>query len=169
MTTKCTVRDDCTDPPVAEYRWPNGQTGLVCARHQIVLRQRSERTRQQVVITPLSSVPPAPLTVDERTQLHARRLALEEECTQLRARGLELHRTVERLQTSLRVSEAQRAALEASLKSETARVAELLTQVGEARQMAAEEHQAAEQLRLLVPREEVNLTPSQELDPASVG
>jgi len=151
MTTQCTVRDDCTDPPVAEYRWPSGQTGLVCARHQMVLRQRAERTRQHVTITPLSGVAPAPLTVDERTQLHARRLALEEECTQLRGRGLELHRAVERLQGALRTSEAQRAALEASLNASTTRVAELLEQVGEARRLATEEHATAEQLRLLVP------------------
>lgn len=166
MTTKCTVRDDCTDPPVAEYRWPGGETGLVCARHQIVIRQRAERTRQHVTITPLAGLAPPPLTVDERTQLHARRIALEEECSQLRARGLELHRTVERLQGALRTAEAQRAALEASLRGETAHVADLLTQVGEARQMAEEEHAAAEQLRLLVG---VDLTPEQKLDPAPAG
>jgi DNA anti-recombination protein RmuC len=163
--TQCTVRDDCTDPPVAEYRWPNGQTGLVCARHQMVLRQRAQRVRQHVTITPLSSVAPAPLTVDERTQLHARRLALEAECEQLRARGLELYRDVERLQAALQTAHAQKAALEASLNASTARVGELLEQVGAARQLATEEHAAAEQLRLLVPREEVDLTPSKKLDP----
>jgi archaellum component FlaC len=56
-----------------------------------------------------------PMTRDERVAHHAQRLALEEELSESRARGVELHRAHEDVVKQLRTEKAKREAVDAEL------------------------------------------------------
>lgn len=147
---KCYV-EGCDHPPVASYTWPWGETGLVCALHHVNLRQMEKNLKRQVTITPLQPGEPTPITRDERIASKARTLALEEECEELRKRGMELYRQHEALKEQLRVALANTAAVDAELRHAVHERDQLRELLGEAERAAARENDELQQLRALVP------------------
>lgn len=148
--SRCFV-DGCTNTPVASYTWPWGETGLVCATHTVNLRQMEKNLRRQVTITPLQPGDPSPITRDERIASKARILALEEECEELRKRGMDLYRQHEAVKDQLRVALANTAAVDAELRSVSTERDDLRRLLGEAERAAAMENDELQQLRALVP------------------
>lgn len=80
------INRSCGQPAVALYAWPWGENGACCARHQFILNQKSEQLNQHVALSPLH-VPAPEMTRDERTQMHAQILALQDECAELKRQG----------------------------------------------------------------------------------
>jgi DNA repair exonuclease SbcCD ATPase subunit len=169
--SKCTVEPhtDCQDPVVATYQWPWGESGLTCAKHQTVLAQRAAQLKRSVVIAPLEPGNPTPLDRTERTAFHAQILALQEECDELKKRGLELYRANESLQDMIRTEQAKRASLEASLGLAHEELAGLRVRNGELEVAAARENAELQQLRALVSPEPIPLPRPDPIDPIPVG
>lgn len=93
QTKKCDV-DGCGDDAVWNYAWDWGQQGVCCAKHLTVLLQKASQLNRTVMYTAVVPATPPPLTRDQRTQLIASKMVLEEELVEARARGLELYRKV---------------------------------------------------------------------------
>jgi uncharacterized phage infection (PIP) family protein YhgE len=147
---KCFV-DGCEHPPVAEFVWPWGETGLVCAHHRIILAQKSKRLNRDVVITPLQSGTPAPLTRDERIASKARIMTLEEELDEAKSRGMDLYRQLEELKAQLVRANRNAKAADEELKALLDERDSLRQLLGEAQLAAARENDELQQLRALVP------------------
>lgn len=144
----CTV-DDCGEPAIASYVWAWGESGVCCARHQVILRQKAGQLKQSLQVTPLQPGAPAEETRDERIAKQAKLLTLEEELSEARDRGMQLYRQVESLQQQGRVQTLKIQEMEAQLRDlgnqlEKARIAN-----GELRQQAARENDELQQLRAL--------------------
>lgn len=105
---------ECDKAAVARYRWPWGDEGACCAEHQFLLNQKAGNLQQTCLFSPLTP-PAAPLGRDERTQLHAARLAAEDELKEVQARGRQLHEQSEARGLELRRSLARVAVLEAQV------------------------------------------------------
>ena len=122
---KCTMTHDCHEPAVASYVWPWGEEGLCCATHRPLLAQVEKNTKRRVSLAMLNPGAPLPMTHDERVAHHAQRLALEEELSEARARGVELHKAHQDLVRQLRTAQAQIGTLEAAAKVSDGNRAEL--------------------------------------------
>lgn len=130
----CTVGDlnaeegapplQCQDIPVALYSWPWGESGACCQRHQFILGQRSQALGQAVTISPLN-VPAAPMTRDERTQMHAQILTLTDEVGELKNRAAELYNDNVKLQQEGRRLLARSNELDDQLRAANVRYGEL--------------------------------------------
>ncbi len=105
----CTFRDpdpehegellpECGQPAVALYAWPWGENGACCQRHQFILHQKAEQLGQRLVISPLN-VPAPAMSRDERTQMHAQILSLQDECEALKKQGTQMYNDNVQLQT----------------------------------------------------------------------
>jgi hypothetical protein len=142
--------EGCKETPVATYVWPWGETGLTCAQHQIVLRQKASQLNRDVVITPMQPGAPTPMTRDERITSQARILTLEAELEEARTRGVEMYRSNEQLTAQLRVEQAKTAELDAALTAATNRYDELVAMTGELRAELAEAVDELGKLRAVV-------------------
>lgn len=91
---KCT---QCDEPATFAYQWDWGEKGVVCSTHATLLQQTAGQLSRTVQITPLVPAAGAPLQRDERTQLKAAALVLEEELEEAKSRGLDLYRQVQEL------------------------------------------------------------------------
>lgn len=105
---------DPTQQAVYSYRFDWGEEGVCCSEQATRLQQVAAQTGRGVVLVPLSTEPPA-LTLDERRQHHATRLALEEELSAAKARGLELYRVNQQLASELRAANAVNSELQVQL------------------------------------------------------
>jgi len=145
----CTVEDGCPEPAIATYMWPWGASGACCARHQVVLGQKSAQLKRPVQISPLRPGAEQPVTRAERIQSKATILALQEEIEESRVRGMELYRSTTELQAAVRTLQAQKLELEANLQEARRQNDELREQNGKLRQVAANENAELQQLRAL--------------------
>lgn len=143
--------EGCTNPPVASFTWPWGESGLVCSHHAITIRQKEANLKRQALMVPIQPGEPTPITRDERIASKARTLALEEECEELRKRGMDLYRAHEQLKDQLRVALANTAAVDAELRHAVHERDQLRELLGEAERAAARENDELQQLRALVP------------------
>lgn len=85
-----TVNEPCGQPAVALYAWPWGENGACCQRHQFILNQKSQHLSQHLALSPLH-VPAPALNRDERTNMHAQILALQDECAELKRQGATMY------------------------------------------------------------------------------
>lgn len=134
-------QDGCSEPATLAYRWDWGQTGVVCATHGALMQQTSQNLSRGVVVHPIQKAAPAPLTRDERVQLTARALVLEEEVKALQGVGQKLN--------------AKNADLQLQLNSAIVSGRELKAQLGDAavkleNMQKTEDDLRAENGRLLV-------------------
>lgn len=143
--------DGCTNTPTASFTWPWSESGLVCAEHTVLLRQKAAQLKRDVLIVPLQPGEPTPITRDERIASKARIMALEEELDEAKRRGMDLYRQHEELQRRLKVALAQTAAVDAELRSIVEERDSLRRLLGEAERAAARENDELQQLRALVP------------------
>jgi chromosome segregation ATPase len=115
----------------------------------------AKNLKRQVEFSPLP-VQPAALTLDERTQFHARIIALEEDGKQARARGLELYDSNKKLSEEIRRLRAQTPVLEGTI-SELRQELELAKR--ERFEAVADRAEAVAELQRLQ-----DLTPSEEVE-----
>ena len=108
----CNLQDGCQNEPIVSYVWPWGQQGCACATHAPLLQQLEKNTKRKVQVASITPGAPTPVTRDERTAAAAKRIALEEENAELRARAVELHRASQDAVNQLRTARAQIATLE---------------------------------------------------------
>ena len=85
-------RDGCGEPAVFAYQFDWGEAGKCCAKHATLLQQVANQIGRTVALHPLLPATNAPLTRDEKTQLVAKHLVLEQELEEVKARGLDLYR-----------------------------------------------------------------------------
>ena len=126
----CTVEEGCPEPAIAQYVWPWGESGMCCARHQVILRQKSQQLKRELQLTALRPGADQPVTRGERIQAQATILALQAEVDEGRQRGQELYRQTVELQSQVVTLRAQRAELEAQLAAARAEKADALTRAG---------------------------------------
>lgn len=137
---------DCDEPAVFAYLWEWGEKGLCCAHHETLLQQTATNLNRTVRVHPLLAPAPAPLTRDQRTQLVARALVLEEELEEVKGRGLELYRQHEQLlKTNSMLSVREREA-KAQLRD---REAEVLALRGKLDERDAEHGELVDELERL--------------------
>lgn len=136
---------DPSQQAVYSYRFDWGEEGVVCAEQATRLQQVAQQTGRGVVLVPLSNEPP-PVTLDERRQHHATRLALEEELTAAKGRGLELYRVNQRLSQELSAANAVNAELKSQLEQ---RDDDLLKQASLTRRLEAEHGDLVSELERL--------------------
>lgn len=134
----CTEKD-CHEPAVAAYSWDWGETGYCCARHQFLLKQAADQIGRTITFHPLA-VAPAPLLRDERVQLHAARLAAEDETLEAQKRSLELFKQNEALAAEVRRLGLKANADDADLQQMSAE----LRRVTEQRDRALADHAKAQ-------------------------
>ena len=113
----CNLQDGCQNEPIVSYVWPWGEQGCACATHAPLLAQLEKNTKRKVQIAAIAPGAPAPMTRDERTANAAKRIALEEENAELRARAVELHRASQEGVNQLRTARAQIGTLEDELRA----------------------------------------------------
>jgi hypothetical protein len=105
---KCDV-DGCDKDAVWIYTWAWGDTGHCCAVHGMLLQQKAKNLKRAVTLAPLPNIAAPALTRDERTQLHAARLAAEDETREAKERTATLYSQAQVLTSELGT---QRRALE---------------------------------------------------------
>ena len=81
----------CGDPATYAYLWAWGAGGHVCAKHALILKQRSVNLAREVTLTSLTQMLPSPLSRDDRVRLHAEALSANEERDEVKRRALELY------------------------------------------------------------------------------
>lgn len=115
--------EHCSEIATHTYAWPWGEAGKVCALHARLAQQTAENLQRQVTIGNLSPTGPAPITRDERSKLKGEVYALQEEVTDLKARGVALfNENLQQAQSisalTLRNREAQQQLREARAENE---------------------------------------------------
>lgn len=148
----CTADPECGQTAIASYVWPWGESGVCCARHQVILQQKAQQLKRSVQLTALQPGAERPVTRDERIQARARIMTLEAELEDAKGRGMELYRANEQLQTQLKVEWAKRAEMEAQLSDARRLLEAAQVENGKLRNQAAEENDELQRLRALVPR-----------------
>lgn len=81
----------CTREATVSYVWPWGATGAVCAHHQIIRKQAADNIKRQIQFVPLNPTAAPPVERAERVQLHAARLAAEDELKEAQGRTSKLY------------------------------------------------------------------------------
>jgi hypothetical protein len=119
----CTV-DDCNEPAIAAYRWEWGESGMCCAKHQFLLRQKSTPLNRTIQFVALDPGATPSLSRDERTQFHAKILTLEDELRDAKTRGLDLYQDNTKLGEEARRLSARNRELEAQLRDHRAELEE---------------------------------------------
>lgn len=114
-------QEGCTALATLAYRWEWGATGICCAKHAELLQQTSKNLKRTVVIHPRQAAAPAPLTRDEKTQLVAKALVLEEELKAAQSAGQQLHSKNQDLQVQLSTSISKTRELTAQLNDQAQR------------------------------------------------
>ena len=140
----CNMQDGCQNEPIISYVWPWGEQGCACATHAPLLQQLEKNTKRKVQVASITPGAPTPITRDERTAAAAKRIALEEENAELRARGVELHRAHQEAVAQLRTARAQMAVTAEQADKLAARGTELETEV---RNLRAELGRAVQDLQ----------------------
>jgi hypothetical protein len=115
MANEMCDQKDCNEPATHAYTWEWGQTGFVCAKHQVVLQQTAGQLERRINFAPINSDATPPMQREERVRLRAESLVLGEELAETKARGLDLYRQntqlvaqVQSLTVRSREAEAQR-------------------------------------------------------------
>lgn len=91
----------CTKPAISTYVWAWGETGACCAEHQVVLQQKAKNLKRTIQFNAIAPGAPTPMTRDERVQLHAARLAAEDETIEAKQRTAKLYDQNQVLATEL--------------------------------------------------------------------
>jgi hypothetical protein len=153
MTTEVVLCGECNEPAVARYRWPWGDEGTCCATHQFLLNQKAGNLSQTCQFSPINP-PLPPLGRDERTQLHAARLAAEDELREVQARGRQLHEQCEKRGAELIAKHARVQTLEGLVKATEERLARVELERDEALSKLASTTDELELVKGLLPKEE---------------
>lgn len=161
----CT-EDGCGSEAIFTYVWPWGDQGHCCARHQIVISQRSEALgRGTINFTALDPGRPQAITRDERTRLIAERMSTEQDLVEVKARSAELYQINTELQSEVRRLRARNTEIEAQVKDARE---DLQKVIGERDEALADLHDAQTEVRrlqALLPR--APQPPQQPTQPAS--
>lgn len=89
--TMCTEKG-CTNVAAYSYVWPWGEPGACCQNHRLHVQQRSTNLdRGQIYFVAIDPHYVAPITRDERTQLIAAKLSLQQDLDDVKARSAELY------------------------------------------------------------------------------
>lgn len=94
--------DGCQEPAQFSYLWDWGQTGLCCAHHALILRQKSGNLNRTVTIQSLVAPAPTAMTRDERIRMRAEVMTIQEDVAELKQRNLELYNANQELTRELR-------------------------------------------------------------------
>lgn len=113
---------DCNEPATLAYRWEWGAAGVCCAQHAALLQQTSQSLSRAVVIHPIAQAAPAPLLRDERIQLTARAMVLEDEVRAHESKCSEQHRKIGDLQLQLNAAVVKARECEAQTRDAVAKV-----------------------------------------------
>jgi hypothetical protein len=166
-------RCDASDPKPAvfHYLWDWGEKGMACAEHAQLLQQTATQLNRTISLHPLQLTQAAPLERDERTQLKAKALVIEEELNEAKARGLDLYRANTQLAGDVQLHKVRNAELEAQNKDLRAEVERLRNDVANRDSEAGRlvlENQRLETLAAFMPTERRDLGLS-ELDLPTTG
>ena len=104
----------CTEPAAFHYTWAWGATGAVCHRHQFLRQQTSRNIKQGIQFHPIQPGQAPPVERQERVQLHAARLAAEDELKEAQGRTSALYAQNQELLAEVRRLKADVAELDAS-------------------------------------------------------
>lgn len=114
----------CNEPATLAYRWDWGQTGVSCAKHAALAQQKATSLKRAVVIHPIQQAAPEPLTRDERVQLKATAMVLEEDLKAAQSAGQQLHAKNADLQVQLSAALVKQRELSAQLDDGRAKLRE---------------------------------------------
>jgi transposase len=106
----------CQEQATHGYTWEWGQSGAVCARHQVLLQQTAQNLGRTITFAPIDPAATPPITRDERVRLKAESLVLAEELTEAKTRGLEMYRQIELLTAQVQSLTVRNREAEAQLK-----------------------------------------------------
>lgn len=106
----------CQEQATHAYTWEWGQSGAVCARHQVLLQQTSVNLGRAITFSPIDPAATPPITRDERVKLKAESLVLAEELSEAKGRGLEMYRQIELLSAQVQSLTVRNREAEAQLK-----------------------------------------------------
>lgn len=148
--TMCT-QPGCSEPATLTYVWPWGEPGACCAAHRIHVSQKCDALgRGQVSFSTIDPNAVPVLTRDERTQLRAQVLSLQDECTEVKARGVELYKSNTDLANEARRHRVRNTDLEARVKDLEATLAETTKARDQARADLADAQTETQRLDLLL-------------------
>jgi hypothetical protein len=82
---------ECESVAEFSYLWSWGQSGYCCAKHQFLLNQAAQNMNQRIGFTVLAPQQTKPVEREERIQLHAARLAAEDELAQAKQRTAQVY------------------------------------------------------------------------------
>lgn len=116
--------EQCDKPATLTYRWEWGETGIVCDEHGALLQQKSESLNRRVTVHPRQAPAPAPIGRDERVQLTAKALVLEEELKAAQSAGQQLHAKCQDVQVQLSAALVKQRELKAQLEDVGAKLGE---------------------------------------------
>lgn len=106
----------CGKPATLAYRWEWGATGVCCATHAALKQQAAKSLKRAVVVHPIQAAAPAPIGRDERIQLTARALVLEDELKAAQSAGQKTHAHCQDLQVQLSAAKSKQVELKAQLE-----------------------------------------------------
>lgn len=162
------VCDECGAPAVFAFAFPwsgPGSSGKVCAAHAVTKQQIATNTGRECIISALPPPTNLPLTRDERVKLKAETYALEEECKDLKARGLELYNENTRLTQQLHAATARQNATKHQLDERDAQLKQTQEALEHAQAQLGELQDEASRLRTLAKLQPEDL---EEPEPASL-
>lgn len=148
-THLCTV-DKCHETASALYAWDWGEQGACCQKHQYLLNQRGQQLGRTCTFTPLQAVTPA-LGRDERQQMYAKQLALEDELAASKNQAAELYNDNNRLRLAHAQQLSRANDLQSQLDDHKARLKEIALERDEMTRQRDDARAEAESMKLLVP------------------
>jgi septal ring factor EnvC (AmiA/AmiB activator) len=127
VTPMCDVAG-CDQVAAYAYSWPWGASGFCCAKHARLIQQRGQALKRTPQLTCLTPGAAPPVTREERTRLHAAKLAAEEEADDVRARNAELYGANQQLAREVARQQTALAELESQLRERTKQIDQLLSE-----------------------------------------
>ena len=92
----------CGQPAEFSYIWPWGESGVACTKCAAVLHQTAANLGRTVAVSALAQMAPTPMSRDERTAMHAKVLAAEDELGLAKDRNRELYNANQQLANEAR-------------------------------------------------------------------
>lgn len=148
----CTFDKGCREPAVFSFMWPWGEACTCCSLHRIHVQQRSDSLeRGPINFTVLDPHKPVSLARDERTQLRASIMSLEDELRDAKARGQEFYVMNTQLADEIRRLRARAAELESQVKDRTAERDQAMLERDNALADASDANTEVSRLKALMP------------------
>lgn len=139
----CTV-DGCNETALYAYTWDWGESGFCCGLHAVTLRHRSMALGRAVTLTALKPGAVAPVSHDERIQMHAKLLAAEDTVREVKERNAALFEANRQLTEEIRRMRIEASELNAQLKDARAEADQLTSEkMAALRQLGETNHELA--------------------------